>query len=93
MSMCIEFPKCDFFGSCFYSLFQKTKVKKEPKVDYKTILTPQEQKVFELMHEKSSNKIIADSLFISVSTVKTHINNIYSKLNSSSRKEVDVFFD
>ncbi|NQY30245.1 MAG: response regulator transcription factor [Flavobacteriaceae bacterium] len=74
-------------------LFQKTKVKKEPKVDYKTILTPQEQKVFELMHQKSSNKIIADSLFISVSTVKTHINNIYSKLNISSRKEVDVFFD
>ncbi|PHS10336.1 MAG: hypothetical protein COA88_02525 [Kordia sp.] len=74
-------------------LFQKTKVKKEPKVNYKTILTPQEQNVFELMHEKSSNKIIADSLFISVSTVKTHINNIYSKLNISSRKEVDVFFD
>ncbi|NQY30247.1 MAG: response regulator transcription factor [Flavobacteriaceae bacterium] len=49
--------------------------------------------MFELMHEKSSNKIIADSLFISVSPVKNHLNNIYSKLNISSRKEVDVFFD
>lgn len=74
-------------------LLQKIKIKKEPEVDYKTILTPQEQKVFELMHQKSSNKIIADTLFISVSTVKTHINNIYSKLNISSRKEIDAFFE
>jgi len=72
-------------------LFQKTK--KELKVDYKTILTPQEQKVFELMQQKISNKAIADTLFISVSTVKTHINNIYAKLGISSRKEVDAFFE
>ena len=74
-------------------LFQKTKAKKELKIDYKTTLTPQEQKVFELMYQKSSNKAIADTLFISVSTVKTHINNIYSKLSISSRKEVDFFFE
>ena len=74
-------------------LFQKTKAKKEVKVDYKTILTPQEQKVFELMQQKISNKAIADALFISVSTVKTHVNNIYAKLGISSRKEVDVFFE
>jgi len=73
-------------------LFQKTKAKKELKIDYKTVLTPQEQKVFELMYQKSSNKNIADTLFISVSTVKTHINNIYAKLGISSRKEIDVFF-
>ena len=74
-------------------LFQKTKAKKELKIDYKTTLTPQEQKVFELMNQKISNKAIADTLFISVSTVKTHINNIYAKLGISSRKEVDVFFE
>jgi len=74
-------------------LFKKNNTKKAQKLDYKTILTPQEQKVFELMHQKSSNKIIADTLFISVSTVKTHINNIYSKLNISSRKEIAVFFE
>ena len=74
-------------------LFRKTKLKKEPKVNYKAILTPQEQKVFELMHQKTSNKNIADTLFISVSTVKTHINNIYSKLGISSRKEIDIFFN
>lgn len=74
-------------------LFQKTKVKEIPIVDYRTILTPQEQKVFELMHQKSSNKIIAETLFISVSTVKTHINNIYSKLGVTSRKEINTFFE
>ena len=74
-------------------LFQKTKTKKEPKIDYKTTLTPQEQKVFELMYQKISNKEIAGTLFISVSTVKTHVNNIYAKLGISSRKEVDTFFE
>jgi DNA-binding CsgD family transcriptional regulator len=74
-------------------LLQKNKTKKEPKINYKTILTPQEQKVFELMHQKNSNKDIADILFISVSTVKTHVNNIYAKLAISSRKEVDYFFE
>jgi len=74
-------------------LFQKTKDKKELKINYKITLTPQEQKVFELMYQKISNKAIADTLFISVSTVKTHINNIYAKLGITSRKEVNVFFD
>ncbi len=74
-------------------LLQKIKTKKEPKIDYKTTLTPQEQKVFELMRQKISNKEIADTLFISVSTVKTHINNIYAKLGISSRKEIAIFFE
>lgn len=74
----------------FY-LIQKRRTKKS-KIDYKTVLSPQEQKVFELMNEKITNKEIADKLFISVSTVKTHINNIYSKLSISSRKEIHHYF-
>ncbi|MGB7394497.1 MAG: LuxR C-terminal-related transcriptional regulator, partial [Pricia sp.] len=35
-----------------------------------------------------SNKEIAGELFISISTVKTHITNIYGKLKVSSRKEL-----
>ena len=45
------------------------------------------------MQQQNSNKAIADALFISVSTVKTHINNIYAKLDISSRKEVAGFFE
>ena len=70
----------------------KRKRTKPNTVDYKLILSPQEQKVFELMNSELSNKQIADNLFISISTVKTHINNIYSKLSISSRKEVSNFF-
>jgi len=70
----------------------KRKRKKITTVDYKLILSKQEQKVFELMNSELSNKQIADKLFISLSTVKTHINNIYTKLSISSRKDVLNFF-
>ena len=76
-----------------FILFRKQNLKKDIPLDYTKLLTPQEQNVFELMHKKHSNKNIAEQLFISVSTVKTHINNIYSKLNISSRKDVESFFE
>ncbi|MDH7446889.1 response regulator transcription factor [Aquimarina sp. 2201CG14-23] len=55
------------------------------------ILTPlskQEKTIKALIISGKSNKEIANELFISISTVKTHISNIYSKLNISSRKEL-----
>lgn len=51
-------------------------------------LTKQEQKVLELLLTDRTNKNIAEILFISVSTVKTHVNNIYKKLNINSRQEL-----
>ncbi len=54
----------------------------------KELLTPQELKVMELIVQDKSNKDIADTLFVSVSTIKTHINNIYKKLNVQSREDV-----
>lgn len=54
----------------------------------KAALTQQEKKVLELILKEQSNKEIASQLFVSVSTVKTHINNIYKKLQVSSRDEV-----
>ncbi len=72
--------------------FKHLKTKKPKEVlDYKKVLTPQEQKVFELMLT-NSNKEIAEKLFVSLSTVKTHINNIYSKLKISSRKDINLYF-
>jgi len=70
----------------------KRKHKKTSTINYTLVLSKQEQKVFELMNSELSNKQIAEKLFISISTVKTHINNIYSKLSISSRKEVSNFF-
>lgn len=77
-------------GINFY-LWKNKKTKVKP-INYKFVLSPQEQKVFTLMNQKMSNKEIADSLFISVSTVKSHINAIYTKLSITSRKEIPSFF-
>ncbi|SIQ94036.1 response regulator transcription factor [Maribacter ulvicola] len=51
-------------------------------------LTEQENTVVQQILEHKTNKEIAALLFISVSTVKTHINNIYKKLNITSRDEI-----
>jgi len=48
----------------------------------------QERKVYALLREGYSNKEIAGDLAVSVSTVKTHVNNIFSKLGVTSRKEI-----
>ncbi len=55
-----------------------------------TLLTPisdREIEVLRLIADGKSNASIADALYISVSTVKTHINNLYSKLSVESRTQ------
>ncbi len=69
------------------NLFRKNKNLKKDSFS-KEKLTSQEQKTLSLILEDKSNKEIASELFISVSTVKTHINNLYKKLNVTSREEV-----
>ncbi len=61
--------------------------KKPDKNPYKS-LTVQERKIFSLLKNGRSNKEISEECAISLSTVKSHINNIYSKLNISSRTDV-----
>ncbi len=51
-------------------------------------LSKQEKVIKDLIISGKSNKEIANELFVSLSTVKTHITNIYSKLNISSRKDL-----
>ena len=51
-------------------------------------LSQQETKVKKMILEGKSNKEIAEELFISLSTVKTHITNIYQKLNISNRRDL-----
>lgn len=50
-------------------------------------LTPREQEVLILMSKKRSSPQIAEELVLGVSTVRTHIKRIYSKLNAHSRHE------
>jgi LuxR family maltose regulon positive regulatory protein len=48
-------------------------------------LSERELEVLRLIGEGYSNQEIADKLVVALSTVKTHINNIYSKLDVTSR--------
>lgn len=52
------------------------------------VLTNQEEKIAKLILDNKSNKEIANELFISLSTVKTHIRNLYAKLNVANRREL-----
>ena len=75
-------------------LFSKLyKKKKNLKTNLKSSLTKQEQNILHLLLEDKSNKDIADSLFVSLSTVKTHVNNVYRKLNVQTRDEVKNLFN
>ncbi len=56
-------------------------------------LTQQEQRILELLLENKTNKEIAQEIFVSVSTVKTHTNNLYKKLKVRSRDEVKLLFN
>lgn len=72
------------------------KLAKKPKksvIDLKPSLTKQEQTVLEHLLADKSNKEIADALFVSVSTVKTHVNNLFKKLNVQTRNEVKNLFN
>lgn len=51
-------------------------------------LTVQERKIFSLIEAGKSNKEISSELNIEISTVKSHVNNLYSKLKINSRKEI-----
>jgi len=56
-------------------------------------LSVQERKIFTLLKDGKSNKEISEEFNIGLSTVKSHVNNIYSKLNIKSRKEGMNFGD
>ncbi|MCE7991362.1 MAG: response regulator transcription factor [Roseivirga sp.] len=55
--------------------------------DYRADLSKQEHRVLLLMADGLSNMEIANSLFISESTVKTHVSRVLGKLNAKRRTE------
>lgn len=52
------------------------------------ILTRREMDVLKLVERGLQNQDIADELYISINTVKRHLDNIYCKLNVNSRAEL-----
>lgn len=76
----------------FWLIISAKRKKAQKHVDAKELLTKQEQNVLDLLLDDNSNKAIAESLFVSVSTVKTHVNNVYRKLNVKSRDELKSLY-
>lgn len=53
-----------------------------------SLLTPRQLEVYQLIAAGNSNKEILSKLFIEASTLKTHINQLYKKLEIKSRREL-----
>jgi NarL family two-component system response regulator LiaR len=69
------------------ALIRATRPAKQPSYD----LTEREMEVLNLVVQGNSNQQIAETLVISVATVKAHISNILSKLQVSSRAEASAY--
>ncbi|MFK7773336.1 MAG: LuxR C-terminal-related transcriptional regulator [Saprospiraceae bacterium] len=72
----------------FFSVFQMKKKTKNQLPILPPNLSEREELIKDLILEGKSNKEIASELFISLSTVKTHITSLYKKLGVSGRKEI-----
>lgn len=59
----------------------------EPKFPGLEKLSTQEKKVLDVLRDGLAYKEIASQMFISISTVRTHVRNIYEKLEVHCRTE------
>lgn len=71
----------------FFSQYVYFKIEKRERRLRKSSLTDQELQVLELIANGHSNKEIAQNLFIAESTVKSHVSNIFTKLDARRRTE------
>jgi DNA-binding NarL/FixJ family response regulator len=62
-----------------------------PTADYLKQLTPREIQILRLLGKQASNQEIADTLYISLSTTKSHLRSIYRKLGIHGRSEAISF--
>ena len=66
-------------------------VEKESIQEADSDLSPREGEVLQLVAQGATNKKIADSLFISENTVKTHLRNIMEKLHLANRSQAAAY--
>jgi DNA-binding NarL/FixJ family response regulator len=62
------------------------KARKAP--DSADSLSPREREVLALVAEGRSNKAIAEALFVSPNTIKTHVSSLLNKLHADTRVEL-----
>ena len=62
-----------------------------PEENYLDELTPREEEVLSLLTEGITYKGVAKQLYISETTVKTHVNNIFQKLQVNDRTQAVLY--
>ena len=66
-------------------------VERESAQEADAAISPREGEVLQLVAQGATNKEIADSLFISENTVKTHLRNIMEKLHLANRSQAAAY--
>ncbi len=67
------------------------RIQRQQKKNLHDELTAREMEVLLLIAEGMSNQDIADSLYITLKTVKTHVSNILSKLEVEDRTQATIY--
>ena len=68
-------------------VFNEYPIEDDPNATLLEPLTRKEIRVLKLLAEGNSNSAMAQKLFVSDSTIRTHLRNINGKLNASNRTE------
>ena len=79
--------------SRFFEYFQQSFKQEvaEEEENLLTYLTAREEEVLDLLTQGNNYKTIAKQLFISETTVKTHVNNIFQKLQVNDRTQAVLY--
>lgn len=81
-------------SSRFFEYFQrsfKTETQTSNEENLLSYLTSREEEVLDLLTQGNNYKGIASKLFISETTVKTHVNNIFQKLQVNDRTQAVLY--
>lgn len=83
-------------SSRFFEYFQQTfrQENAKPEIEEENLLnylTQREEEVLELLTQGITYKGVANKLFISETTVKTHVNNIFQKLQVNDRTQAVLY--
>ena len=72
----------------FGIILGRTKATSETIAEFDSSLTEREKEIVLLIIERKKNIEIANTLFVELSTIKSHINNIYKKEGVKNRKDI-----
>lgn len=70
---------------------EKINQQKHRKLELYDNLSKREMEVLKILAQGLSNQEIADQLFISLKTVKTHVSNIFNKLEVNDRTQATIY--